>query len=95
MKHRPGLGTCCGCSECEKKRALVASIMERNPDVDLRDLHEDLRPFVLEERTKRFPTNTPHGGASSPTFKKGEGLYEDGEDSPWHENAVHELEDGA
>jgi len=94
MKHRPGLGTLCGCSECDEKRALVAAIMERNPDVDLRDLNEELRPFVLEERTKRFPTNPPSGGASS-IIKRGEGLYEEGEDSPWHENAVRELEDGA
>lgn len=94
IRHKPGLGTSCVCSKCEHKRALVVTIMDKNPDVDLRDLQEELRPFVLEERTKRFPTNTPHGGQSS-IIKRGEGLYDDGEDSPWHENAVRELEDGA
>lgn len=67
--------------------ALAQEIWDRDHDVDLRDLREAIRPFVLRIREQNtyhaWGKNTP-GKAATPD-PEGE--------SPWEQNNVRGLED--
>jgi len=83
----------CLCTPCHEMREIAVRLVDRG--VDLRDLVEEIRPFVLAEREKRNPAR-PQNLNGGPTVKAhgGAGDYGEGEDSPWHENAVGAMEDG-
>lgn len=84
----------CPCTACHELRETAVRLVDR--DADLRDLVACVRPFVLAEREKRNPARPQNlSGGSYTVTHSGKGEYGEGEDSPWHENAVRELEDGA
>lgn len=86
-------GPWCGCQNCDMLRTIAVRLVNNN--ADLRDIREEYRPFVLAERERRNPARPQNLGGSSYTVTHGgKGQYAEGEDSPWHENAIRALEDG-
>ena len=86
--------TACPCKQCEQRRWVASRLVDR--EADLRDIREDLRPFVLAEREKRNPTRVPIGGGNpngETAISLQESQYE-GRTGPWHDNAVGSMEDG-
>jgi hypothetical protein len=82
----------CPCKDCQAALDTAERLVDR--EADLRDLEPAYRPFVLHIRERRRPTRTPSGGVSSRPRPGGAERYDEGEDSPWHENAVGYMEDG-
>lgn len=90
-------GPLCDCENCDMLRNIAVRLV--NTKADLRDIHEEYRPFVLAEREKRNPTSSSHGrGGGNPNgetaIARAQEQYEGGGAGPWHENAVRAMEDG-
>lgn len=89
-------GPLCDCESCDMLRTIAVRLV--NNKADLRDIHEEYRPFVLAEREKRNPTSGGVLGGGIPNgesaIARAEQQYEGGGNGPWHENAVRALEDG-
>jgi len=89
--HKPDPN--CLCTPCAGLKEIAVRLVDR--DADLRDLVEHIRPFVLAEREKRKPARPQNlSGGSVVKTHGGKGDYGEGEDSPWHENAIGAMEDG-
>lgn len=56
----------------------------------MRSVEPYKRPFILAAREERQVVRSPSGGVPS-VFRH---AYDSDGESPWHENAVRELEDG-
>lgn len=82
----------CMCTSCCAMKEIAERLVDRG--ADLRDIREEYRPFVLAEREYRNPARPQNlnGGPYTVTHG-GKGQYAEGEDSPWHENAVRAMED--
>ena len=78
-------GPHCPCESCRAWLDTCRRLYERNPETDLRDPKEQLRPFMLAVRQE----NTFHAwGKNTP----GKAATAD-DQSPWTENNVRGLED--
>lgn len=75
----------CGCDRCRDLRAWA----DQYHTLDMRSVEPYKRPFILAAREERQVVRSPSGGTVS-GFKHD---YDPEETSPWHENAVRELED--
>ena len=94
------IGTACRCTRCAALAETAKRLVDRNPPngPDLRDLCDEIRPFVLREREERQPTRPCSLGGGNPSgetaIARSESQYNGGGDGPWHDNAVGAMEDG-
>lgn len=74
------------CERCHDLRTWASE----HHSLDMRSVEPYKRPFILAAREERQVVRSPSGGVPS-VFRH---AYDPDGESPWHENAVRELEDG-